>query len=136
MTDDDFKRVCDIAERDDTRQKWLDRLPEASHILFPNSIALHIDRHFLIQQIAQIGIEILPSIARLVDETPDMYFTDKTRTEVKGLFALLTPDQQAFARDPVRVTAQRLIDDVKRRHPGEELTCPLMRALDGALQIS
>ena len=30
-------------------------------------------------------------------------------------------------------TAQALIDDVRRRHPGEALTCPYMRALDAAL---
>lgn len=33
----------------------------------------------------------------------------------------------------VRTAAQALIDDVKRRHPGEELRCEYMRALDEAL---
>lgn len=29
--------------------------------------------------------------------------------------------------------AQRLLDDVKQRHPGEELRCPYMQALDAAV---
>lgn len=36
--------------------------------------------------------------------------------------------------DPVRAAAKALIDDVKKRHPGEELRCPYMRALDVALR--
>ncbi len=29
--------------------------------------------------------------------------------------------------------SQALLDDVKRRHPGEELRCPYMRALEAAV---
>ena len=35
----------------------------------------------------------------------------------------------------VRAAAQALIADVKERHPGEDLHCPHMRALDEALQL-
>lgn len=34
----------------------------------------------------------------------------------------------------LRDAGQALIDDVKRRHPGEELHCEYMRALDDALR--
>ena len=34
----------------------------------------------------------------------------------------------------LRYAASALIADVKRRHPGEELRCQYMRALDAALQ--
>ena len=30
--------------------------------------------------------------------------------------------------------ASDLLDDVRRRHPGEELRCPYMRALDAAVR--
>jgi len=35
----------------------------------------------------------------------------------------------------IQKAAHDLIQDVKSRHPGEELHCPLMRALDEALYI-
>lgn len=35
--------------------------------------------------------------------------------------------------DRVVRAAEALVDDVKRRHPDEELRCPLMRELDEAL---
>jgi len=36
--------------------------------------------------------------------------------------------------DRLRKAGQDLIDDVRRRHPGEELHCPFMRELDAALK--
>lgn len=36
--------------------------------------------------------------------------------------------------DRLRDAGQNLIDDVRRRYPGEELRCQYMRALDAALQ--
>jgi len=36
----------------------------------------------------------------------------------------------------LRKAGQALIDDVRRRYPGEELKCPYMRALDAALTNS
>ena len=35
--------------------------------------------------------------------------------------------------EALRVAAQALIDDVRRRYPGEELRCPFMLAIDKAL---
>jgi hypothetical protein len=39
---------------------------------------------------------------------------------------------EAHALRAVKTAARALIDDVRRRYPGEELRCPLMRALDEA----
>ena len=38
------------------------------------------------------------------------------------------------ARQAVILTAAALLADVRRRHPGEELRCPFMAALDAALR--
>lgn len=38
--------------------------------------------------------------------------------------------------EQVRAAAQALINNVKERHPGEELHCPFMRRLDIALDVS
>lgn len=40
---------------------------------------------------------------------------------------------QLYKLEQVQRAAQALIDDVRRRYPGEALRCPLMIALDGAL---
>lgn len=45
----------------------------------------------------------------------------------------LSPKQQA-AFDALREAAAALIDDVRKRHPGEDLRCPHMIALDAALK--
>lgn len=37
------------------------------------------------------------------------------------------------ATSGLRNAATALINDVRRRHPGEDLQCPYMRALDAAL---
>ena len=34
----------------------------------------------------------------------------------------------------IEAAAQALVDDARRRHPGEPLPCPLLRALDEALR--
>lgn len=38
-----------------------------------------------------------------------------------------------IATTNLAVAAQRLVDDVRRRYPGEEFRCPYMRKLDWAL---
>ena len=50
---------------------------------------------------------------------------DKTRAETAGA-----------ERDRLRDAGSALIDDVRRRYPGEELRCEFMRALDEALTRS
>jgi hypothetical protein len=42
----------------------------------------------------------------------------------------------AEVEDALLSAAKSLIDDVRSRHPGEELRCPYMRALDGAVSAA
>jgi len=62
-----------------------------------------------------------------------VFKTEDGQFDVKGFGP--SPPHRDPAEEIVRlkVAASALIADVRRRHPGEELTCPFMRALDDAL---
>ena len=50
-------------------------------------------------------------------------------------FAAMTPAAEVERLRILETAARALLDDVRRRHPGEDLRCPLMRAVDEALAL-
>lgn len=56
---------------------------------------------------------------------------------IKAAAALITRQQEEIERlRHVDFLARALIADVRNRHPGEELQCPFMIALDAALEAT
>lgn len=99
-----------IRARDAEKQEWLEALPEASRGSYPVQIEVHEDRHALLRHLDQLN-EVTGAVLKILDGTAQSAIT-------------------------MRTAAQALLDDVRRRYPGEELRCEYMKALDDAVRNS
>ena len=59
----------------------------------------------------------------------------KAMAVAKAAISAMTPSAEVERLRTIETAARALIDDVQRRHPGEDLRCPLMRAVDDALAL-
>lgn len=91
--------------------------------------------HTETQRVVEAIEAVIRKATVLWDE--NVYISDEEIEALSSAAALITRQREEIERlKHVDVLARALIADVRTRHPGEELQCPFMVALNAALEAT